>query len=148
MQNFICMKIICIISYRFNIFRIASRAGVGEAEVVFDFRSSFAFFEVDRFGDVHDRASVIDGHFRWFRDSVQGFTFAFNGFFHNAIEDIDVIGGVAQAVGGFDVRQNLIQDIQSLVLLLNVNLEHVQDTAFDVGRPWLIFAIENDIADL
>jgi len=125
--------------FRFDVFRIAGGARVGEAEVVFDFGASFAFFEVDRFGYVHNGAG---GHFGGFGYGVQGFAFAFNGFLHNAIEDVDVVDVAA----GFNVGHN-VQDIQGLLFALNVDLEHVDDTAFNVGRPRLFFTIENDVFD-
>jgi len=123
------------------VFGFAGRARVGESEVVFDLGSFQAFFKVDRFRDIHNLATVRSG-VGLFGDGVQGFAFAFQGFFHDA-EEFFAFGRSVNGAQWFSVEGFF--HVQAL--FLNVDLQQVQDTAFDVGRPWLIFTIEDDVFD-
>jgi hypothetical protein len=125
----------------FVVFGFASRAGVGESEVVFDLGSFQTLFEVDRFDDFHLIAVVRLHVLCWFGDRVQSFAFAFQSFFHDA-EEVWLF-----AFGSVDVGQTVFFHDIHLVFFLKVHLQQVQNTTFDVGGPWLIFTVEHNVAD-
>lgn len=125
----------------FVVFRIASWAIVGETEIVFDLRAFLAVFEVDALGDVQDglRGAMVVGQFQ---NRVFGFAFAFQGFLHDAVELCLVV-----AVGSLSVGKTSFFGHVQTTLLLQVDLEQIEHTTFNVGAPWVFLRIESDVVN-
>jgi len=132
-----------------GVFLVTAWARIREAEVVLDLGSLLALLEVDGLGDVEDWAAGVAGRsiaivqaLGLAGHGVQGLALSFKGILHDGVEVI--FGGLALL--------DLVGDLSFLSqiggsMAVKVDLEHVEDTSLDVGRPGFLTTIENDVAD-